>query len=322
MEKGLISFIIPVYRAFDGVYRTIQSVFDQDYPRIEIIITDDGSPNYEVEIAKVRRFVDEHRSDNIVRVLYNHLEENQGTVKNVNSAYRLAEGEYIKDLSAEDTLACPDALSRYVDFLESGGYLICFSKLQGIDDQGNMVRHLASSADDYAPLREMTPLQLRDRLFARNCLPAPAWFAKKELFEKYGYYPETARLIEDYPYWIHLCAENVRIGFMDDVLVNYRLSGVSSKGQYGVQFMKDLYAIYETWIFPYDKRYGILQPVYNAIKKAGLNAYMDRAQWDEYSSLQRAWSWIRHWAFYAYIDYGSYRTKRKNEALNGAEEEH
>ena len=321
VEKGLISFILPVYRNFDGVCRTLQSVFDQDYPRIEIILSDDGSPNYEAEIGKIRQYIEEHKTGNIVRVVYNHLEENQGTVKNANSAYHLAQGEYIKDLAAEDVLACPDALSRYVSFLESDGCLICFARIQGIDDQGNPVRHLASSADDYAPFRKMTPLQLRDRLFVRNCLPAPAWFAKKELFEKYGFYPETARLIEDYPYWIHLCTEGVRIGFMDDVLVNYRLSGISSKGQYGVQFMKDMYAIYETWIFPYDKRYGPLQPVYNAIKKAGLNAYMDRARWDEYSGWQKTWAWIRHGAFFAYIDYGDYKVRRKNEVLDDTGEE-
>ena len=312
MEKGLISFIIPVYKNFDGICDTLQSVFEQDYPKIEIILSDDCSPNYEEEIGKVREYIDQNRTDNIVRVVYNHLEENRGTVRNANSAYRLAQGEYIKDLSAEDTLSHPGALRRYVEFLEESGCLICFAKLQGIDDRGNRVKSLASCADDYAPYRDMSPLQVRDQLFVRNFLPAPAWFAKKELFETYGYYPETARLIEDYPYWIHLCTEGVRFAFLDEVLVDYRLSGVSSGGTYGVQFMKDMYAIYDQWIFPYDKRYGMLQPVYNRLKKAGLNAYMDRARWEEYSPLQKAFAWIRHGIFFAYIDWGNARIRRKN----------
>lgn len=318
MEKGLISFIIPVYRNYEGIFRTLQSVFDQDYPKIEIIISDDCSPNYEEEIAKVKQYIAEHQTENIVRIVYNHLEENQGTVRNANSAYRLAKGEYIKDLSADDVLASADTLSRYVQFLESGGFLICFARLEGIDDEGRRVQHLASCAEDYAPYREMTPLQVRDQLFVRNFLPAPAWFAKKELFEKYGYYPETARLIEDYPYWIHLCTEGVRFGFMDDTMIYYRLSGVSSTGSYGVQFMKDMNAIYREWIFPNDKRYGLLQPVYNAVKQAGLNAYMDRARWGEYTASRKALAWLKHGAFFAYIDYGNYRMKRKNEVSDGA----
>ena len=317
MEKGLISFVILVYKNFDGICDTLQSVFEQDYPKIEIILSDDCSPNYGEEIGKIREYIDQNRTENIVRVVYNHLEENQGTVRNANSAYRLVRGEYVKVLGAEDTLSHPGVLRRYVEFLEESGCLICFAKLQGIDDRGNRVKHLASCADDYAPYRNMSPLQVRDQLFVRNFLPAPAFFAKKELFETYGYYPETARLIEDYPYWIHLCTEGVKFAFLDEVLVDYRLSGSSSGGTYGVQFMKDMYAIYEQWIFPYDKRYGMLQPVYNRMKKAGLNAYMDRARWKEYSPLQKAFSWVRHGIFFAYIDWGNYRIRRKNGVPDG-----
>lgn len=317
LQEHLISFIILVYRHFDGITRTLQSVFEQDYPQIEIIISDDGSDNYVEEIEAVRAYVDAHRTENIIRVVYNHLEENQGTVRNANSALRLAKGKYIKNLGADDTLASPGALRRYVDFLEKSACLICFSKLQGVDDDGKIIRNLASCADDYEPFREMTPLEIRDRLFVRNFLPAPAWFAKRELFEKYGYYPETARLIEDYPYWIHLCTEGIRFAFMDDVLVNYRLSGISSAGFYSEAFMKDMYAIYDEWIFPCDKRYGVLQPVYNTMKRAGLNAYTDRARWKKYSIWQKIAAWLKHGVFFVYIDYGNYRMKKKNEAQNG-----
>ena len=317
-KKGLVSFILLTYRSFTGVEETLQSVFDQDYPRIEIILSDDGSDEYEAEIGKIKAYVEEHRTENVTRVVYNHLEVNRGTVRNINSALRLAEGKYIKMLGAEDTLAHPGALSRYADFLEESGCLICFSKLQGVDSEGKIVRHLASSADDYTPYRKMTPLQVRDRLFVRNFLPAPAWFARKEMYDRYGLYPETTRLIEDYPYWIHLCTEGVRFAFMDDVLINYHLSGVSSTGNYGVSFMRDMFAIYDRFVFPYDKRYGILQPLYNRLKKAGLNAYMDRAQWSRYSAGQKAAAWLRHGIFFAYIDWGNYRMRKKNEVADGS----
>lgn len=318
MEQGLISFLILSYRNIEGIIPTVRSVFEQDYPKIEIIISDDGSPNYEADIGKVRDFIEANRTENIRRVVYYHFEENQGTVKNANNACRLAQGEYIKDLGAEDTLAGPDVLSRYVRFLEESGKQICFARLQGVAPDGRIVKSLASCADDYTEYRKMTPLQVRDQLFVRNFLPAPAWFARKSLFEQYGYYDERIRLIEDYPYWIHLCTEGVSFGFMDDVMINYQLSGVSSTGSYGKAFMEDMYKIYENNIFPYDKRYGILQPVYNMLKKAGLNAYMDRAKWADYSFGQKALAWIRHGAFFAYIDYSNRRVDRKNEVLNGA----
>ncbi len=311
MEKGLVSFVIPTYRHFEGVPATLDSVFMQDYPRIELILADDGSPEFEREAPALREYIEARRGPNITAVRFHHLEQNQGTVRNCNSAYRLAEGEYLKDLSPEDTLSRPDALSRYVRFLEEGGFLCCFARQQGVAEDGRIIRHLASSAEDYDAMSRMTPAQLRERLFVRNCLPAPAFFARTELFRRHGYYPEEVRLIEDYPYWLRLCAEGVRFGFLDETLVSYRLTG-SGMGRYGPAFMKDMYVIYDQFIFPFDHRYGPLQPLYNGLKRAGLNAYSDRARWEEYSPGQKALAWLKHGLFFCYIDAGEALMRRKN----------
>ena len=311
MQKGLISFIIPIYRNFEGVYDTLQSVFEQDYPRIEIILSDDGSPNYESEIPRLKAYAEAHRTGAIERIIYHHLPENQGTVKNANEAYHLAEGEYIKDLSPEDTLVGSDALTKYVQFLESSGKLICFCRQEGVSETGEIVKHLASSAEDYDTLRKLSSQELRNRLFERNCLPGPAWFAKKELFERYGYYLPVTRLIEDYPYWLHLCEQQVPIGFMDDILIHYRLSN-SGKGSYSPAFLKDMYAIQEKCIFPYDRRYGFIQPVYNWLKKMGLNAYLDRALWKSYTPWQKVKAWLVHGIFFLYIQISDARFARQN----------
>ena len=316
MVKGRISFVIPMYRNHGKVYETLDSVFAQDYPDIELIFTDDGSPEWEAELPKMRAYAEAHAGPNITRVVYSHLPENRGTVENANNGYRQAEGEYLKDMSPEDWLAGPEALSRYVKLLEESGCLIGFSKMEGVDLEGRVVRHLASSAEDYDTLNRLSPEELRNRLFARNCLPAPAWFAKTELFRKHGYYLPVTRLIEDYPYWIHLCNEGVKIAFWDEPLVRYRLSN-SGGGHYSVNFMKDMYALYDACIFPLDRRYGALQPLYNRLKKMGLDAYMDRARWEDYSPGQKALAWLRHGVFFAYIDWGDARVRRKNEKETG-----
>lgn len=321
MQKGLISFVIPIYRNFEGVYDTLKSVFVQDYPNIEIILSDDGSPNYEDEIPRLRAFAESHRTPSIERIVYHHLPENQGTVRNANEAYHLAQGEYIKDLSPEDILVGTDALTKYVRFLESSGKLICFCRQEGMTESGEVVKHLASSAEDYDTLAKLSPQELRNRLFERNCLPGPAWFAKKELFERYGYYLPVTRLIEDYPYWLHLCAQQVPIGFMDEVLIRYRLSN-SGKGSYSPAFLKDMVAIQKNCIFPYDRRYGVLQPAYNLLKEAGLRAYMDRSVWETYTPWQKAKAWLTHGLFFLYIDFSNAQVVRKNRReMSGRKEE-
>ena len=311
MVRGRISFLIPMYRNHRQVYVTLESLFAQDYPDIELIFTDDGSPEWEEALPELRGYVEAHAGANITRVVYSHLPENQGTVKNANNGYQLAEGEYLKDMAPEDWLAGPRALSRYVELLEESGCLIGFSRMEGMDPEGRAVRHLASTAEDYDVLRKMTPMELRNRLFARNCLPAPAWFARTALFREHGYYLPVTRLIEDYPYWIHLCTEGVQIAFWDEVLVRYRLSGTGG-GHYSVNFMKDMYAVYDTCIFPADRRYGAFQPLYNRLKRMGLDAYMDRARWEEYGPGRKALAWLRHGVFFWYIDWGDARVRRKN----------
>lgn len=52
MVKEWISLIVLTYRFFSGIYNTLDSIFEQDYPSIELIISDDGSPDSDEELKK------------------------------------------------------------------------------------------------------------------------------------------------------------------------------------------------------------------------------------------------------------------------------
>jgi len=300
-ESEMISFIILTYRNFNGIYDTLDSLFLQDYPSIELIISDDGSPNAGEVFPEIEAYIETHKRENIRKVTVFQSKENQGTVRNANRAYRAAEGKYIKVLGAEDTLRDSHTLTDFKEFLDASGCLLCFSKIQGITENGELRNNLASCENDYDLLRSYTPEQLRNRLFRRNCLPAPGFFAKKELFETYGYFREDLRLIEDYPYWLELCRQGVPFAFLDEKLINYRLSGVSSSGHYGMAFMKDMLTLYDRYIFPYDRRFGILQPVYNQLKRAGLNTYVAKAEWSGYSTAKKIRTGLCYFPFFVFI---------------------
>lgn len=302
-SSELVSVVILSYRNLEGIYDTLASVFQQTYSPIEVIVADDGTPNFEQEEPRLRKYVDEHKPDSIQRVALLASKQNQGTVKNINRAIESTRGGFIKVLAAEDRLARDDAITVYVDFLSHSDFEICFAKMRGVTKEGEFKDNLSSCENNYELLSNMTPTQMENRLFARNCLPAPAWCAKRRLFEENGLFPECGRLIEDYPYWLHLSRRNVRFGFIDEPLVLYRLSGVSSAGHYSEAFMNDMFAIYDKFVFPHDKRYGFAQPFYNALKRAGLNYYMSLARRKNMTPAQKAWASLKYAPFslYTYI---------------------
>lgn len=299
----LVSIVVLSYRNLEGVYETLDSIFRQTYGAIEIVVSDDGTPGFGDEEPCIREFIRSYKSPAITNVVIRGSERNEGTVKNINKGILASSGEYVKVLAAEDCFAVEDAIQTYVDFLESSDFEICFAKMKGIAKDGTVKDRLASCEDDYDLLSGMTPQQMENRLFARNCLPAPAWCAKRSLFEKHGLFPECTRLIEDYPYWLKLSHEGVRFGFIDKVLVMYRLSGVSSEGHYSESFMDDMYIIYDTFIFPNDNRFGPAQPLYNKLKRSGLDYYMSLAKQDRYSAAKKALQKLKYAPFslYTYI---------------------
>lgn len=313
----LVSMIILSYRNIEGIYDTLNSVMDQTYPAMEIIISDDGTPEFDKYSDSILNHIENMKRTNIKNVKIHTMKVNQGTVKNINSAIRMASGKYIKVLAAEDCFACKEALEKYVDYMKESAFLIAFAKMRGVTPEGEYRDELLACESDYNLLKNYTVEETKNRLFKRNFLPAPAWIAERKLFEEYGLFREDTRLIEDYPYWIYLTLHQVEFGYIDQVLVSYRLSGVSSAGSYSEMFMRDMVVIYDKYIFPYDKRFGIFQPIYNQLKKMGLNFYIAKAKWDKLSVMQKVVSGIIYSPFFVYVEFQKLHVDLKNKRTKG-----
>lgn len=309
--RELVTVIVLSYKNVKGIYETLDSVLSQDYENIEIIISDDATPNFYEEEAKILAYIDEKKRDNIRNVIMNTHEVNGGTVKNINSAIEKANGKYIKLISAEDCLNSSSVLTKYVDFMQKYDYKIIFAKMRGVTLEGEYQYVLASCESDYDLLKSYSVEQTLKRLFKKNFLPAPASFMERELFQEYGMFREDTKLVEDYPYWIYLSLQGVCFGYLDEVLIDYRLSN-SGAGTYSEAFMKDVFSIYEKYIFPYDKRFGFVQPIYNMLKTLGLNFYMSQAKWDSMSRGKKIFARIKYFPFYVFVSLQNAKIKYQN----------
>lgn len=307
--KGLVSIIILSYKNIDGIFDTLKSILRQDYPAIEVIVSDDGSPGFPEREEEIRAVAESGR---LKRVVLRHAPVNQGTVKNINGALSDARGEYIKLLAAEDCLAEDCSVSDFVRFAEETGAGVIFARMRGVTETGEYRDELASCESDYDLLRSYDVTKQRNRLFKRNYLPAPAAFIRREIFDRYGLFDEDIRLIEDYPYWIMLSNNNVLFSYLDKTEALYRLSGVSSAGSYSEMFMKDLKVIYRKYIFPNDRRFGLMQKPYNLLKRLGLCYYTEKAKLPKRGVPGKAAFWLLFWPFELYTGAQARKVARKN----------
>ena len=98
MEKfPLISVIIPAYNAAEYIEESINSILQQDYPNIEIIVVDDRSTDDTAKIAKR------------LKVRYIYIEK-KSLPATMNIGFMAAKGNFIASLDADD-LWRPNKLS-------------------------------------------------------------------------------------------------------------------------------------------------------------------------------------------------------------------
>ena len=104
-----VTVIVPVYNEEPNIIdRSIQSIYDQAYKDLEIIVVDDGSTNAKVLREKVYRKYDDER----VKVIMNKKNIGKRGVQKV--GFDLAKGDIIVTVDSDTILRSPKAVSRIV----------------------------------------------------------------------------------------------------------------------------------------------------------------------------------------------------------------
>lgn len=126
-KKPVVTVVTATYRNFEHLFQTMLSVFEQSYPEIQYIITDDGSADFpENEIEEFIKTNNKKQYD----VLVIHQAENLGTVKNLNSAYKQGKGEYFINLSCGDVFFDVNVVERIVnEFLTRNSDVIVTTRI-------------------------------------------------------------------------------------------------------------------------------------------------------------------------------------------------
>lgn len=213
----LVSIVIPCYNHENFVQECIQSIIDQTYQNIELIIIDDGSKDNSV--AKIQEMI------SACKVRFTRFEfrtrANKGLSATLNEALGWCQGSYYSAIASDDILL-KSKIAVQVEYLESPSNVKCagvFGNVIYIDNNSN---HLRESRLSFKRNK------FKDIFLQDYTILAPTQLLRLNLIRKVGYYDEDVK-IEDYYMWLKLTFSNeFYLDSLEDCFVKYRAHETNS----------------------------------------------------------------------------------------------
>lgn len=203
MGEKLVSVIVPIYKVEAYLEKCIQSIQNQTYRNLEIILVDDGSPDQCGKICDRYKERDER-----IRVIH---KENGGLSDARNFGIDAATGEYILFVDSDDYIH-PRMVEILLKKLEDSGADIAVCDFRQVDEKEIVVDDAevceASVSESFSGQEIMNNLQYR------NLLTVVAWnkLYKSDLFVQLRY--PKGKIHEDeflIHRLLHLCQKTVYI---------------------------------------------------------------------------------------------------------------
>lgn len=203
-KKPLVSIITPSFNQAKFLRRTIESVLDQDYPKIEYIVIDGGSNDGSLEI--IQEYED--------HLTYWESIPDKGQTDAINKGFSRATGKYLAWLNSDDVYR-PGAISDAVTYLEDHPDVgMVYGDCDFIDANDTVIGRFPAAQTDYRKLRNG---------FVH--VPQQASFFRRDLWEKVGPLDPSFYFAMDYDLWVRLAAEAPMVYLPDHIWAGFRLHG-------------------------------------------------------------------------------------------------
>ena len=173
-EKALISIIIPVYKVEKYLEKCIQSVINQTYENLQIILVDDGSPD------NCGKICDEYaQKDHRIEVIH---KSNGGLSDARNKGLEIAKGEYIGFVDSDD-------------YIEADMYEVLYNLLKQYNADVSICNFYTVSQGKISiknadnGINEYNRIEILKEVLLDNNIQSYAWnkLYKKELFDEIKY---------------------------------------------------------------------------------------------------------------------------------------
>lgn len=225
MDRGLqFSIIIPSFNQGKFLRQTIESILDQSYPSVEIIVVDGGSTDESVEV--LRSFGNKIRWQS---------EPDRGQTHAINKGIAQASGDILAYLNSDDYYL-PGTLQKVVTAFETntaanwltGDYEIVDVEGKPMQSPIGWYKRVCRKALSFSLLSILNPIA------------QPSTFFRRRLVDQLGPFDEALRYTMDYDYWMRAIQVQKPI-VLTDKLSAFRIHPTSKGGsQFRQQFAEEL----------------------------------------------------------------------------------
>ncbi|MBR3660490.1 MAG: glycosyltransferase family 2 protein [Bacilli bacterium] len=240
------SILVLNYNNFNYLFEMLDSIYNQSYSNIELVIADDASSYFDKE--RVIKYINNKERKIKTTIFVN--DENIGTVKTINKYLKELTGDYYLITASDDVFANDEVLANFVRCFEKHNTQIITSQWIICDNNLNKIRNFIPNKKiiDYNNDQEKLLLDM----CKSNRFGSGATAYKKELFNTYKF-DETYIFLEDWPLWLKLLF-NEKIIYVDsfDSLL-HRSGGISETTTISdskKQFFKELLETFHREIIP------------------------------------------------------------------------
>ena len=207
-QAPLISVIVPVFNGETVLGTALQSVREQSYQNLEVLVVDDGSTDGTLGIAQAAA-----REDRRFKVF---SQANTGVSGARNLALSHAKGDWIAFLDADDTWL-PEKLRAQMALLKGDSRVnLLFSNYTLWDGERNVgVRYRRPGK---LPAGDVSAGLIRADLFGMSSV-----LVRRREVERVGAFDPEAKLAEDWDFWLRLLEEGLFARGTMEPLVRYRV---------------------------------------------------------------------------------------------------
>lgn len=222
----LISVLIPIHKKTDKNYRSVNSILNQTYRNIEIIILLDGLNEHLYK--ELNNYYKIKINTGIIRIFF--LNKNYGLTKMLNMGLKESNGKFIMRNDYDDISLPYRAEEQMKIFNYNKDIKLVYSFFSFFNDKNNKLKNVKS---------DLTKNKLKNKFNYKNTIAHSSVMFNKDFIIKIGGYNESYYVSQDFELWSRLINNNINnIGLSKKILTKINLchDSVSKKNSFNQRY--------------------------------------------------------------------------------------